>query len=96
MSMHSSHMGKMGMNNTALSADKSGGKLIYKQYCTVCHGPNGKLGISGAKDLSVSTISMEERINQITNGKGLMTPFKNVLNESQIKEVAEYLEALKK
>jgi len=51
------------------------GKLIYKQYCVACHGADGKLAISGAKDLSVSTIDMAERINQITNGKGMMTPY---------------------
>ena len=70
------------------------GKIIYKQYCVACHGADGKLGISDATDLSASTIDMAERINQITNGKGMMTPYKDVLSETQIKDVAEYLDEL--
>lgn len=70
------------------------GKLVYKQYCVACHGADGKLGVSGATDLSKSVVSMEERINQITNGKGMMTPYKDVLSETQIKDVAEYLDEL--
>lgn len=70
------------------------GKLIYKQYCVLCHGVDGKLGLSGAKDLSISEIDMEERINQITNGKGMMTPYKDILTKEQIQSVAEYLDEL--
>lgn len=71
------------------------GQLIYKQYCIICHGADGKLAVSGAKDLSISTISLEERINQVTNGKGLMTPYKDILSEEQIFAVATYLEELR-
>jgi len=72
------------------------GKLIYKQYCVICHGADGTLGVSDATDLSKSNVSMEERIDQITNGKGLMTPYKDILSEEQIKAVADYLDELKK
>lgn len=71
------------------------GALIFKQYCVACHGADGKLGLSGAKDLSISTISMEERIDQVTNGKGFMTPFKSILSEDQIIAVTDYLDELK-
>ena len=84
-----------GSSNAAASASNGKGKLIYKQYCVICHGADGKLGVSEAKDLSASTISLEERINQITNGKGLMTPYKDILSEDQILAVAEYLDELK-
>ena len=77
------------------AASNRKGRLIYKQYCVICHGSDGKLGVSDAKDLSVSTISMEERIDQITNGKGLMTPYKDILSEEQIQSVAAYLDELK-
>ena len=71
------------------------GKLIFKQYCIVCHGADGKLAVSGAKDLSVSTLSKEERILQVTNGKGLMTPYKDILSAEQIANVVDYLEELR-
>lgn len=71
------------------------GQLIFKQYCVICHGADGKLAISGAKDLSISVLSKEERINQVTNGKGLMTPYKDILSADQIEAVVEYLEELR-
>lgn len=80
----------------AVTTGNKKGKLVYKQYCVICHGADGKLAVSGAKDLSVSVLTMEESIDQITNGKGLMTPYKDILSASQIKSVAEYLEELKK
>ena len=46
--------------------------------------------------VSISTITLEERITQVTNGKGLMTPFKEILTEAEIKAVAEYTLSLKK
>ncbi len=79
---------------TKPAATNRKGKLVYKQYCQLCHGADGKLALSGAKDLSVSEIDMEERINQITNGKGLMTPYKDILSKEQIEAVAEYLDEL--
>ena len=83
-------------SDAAKPASNRKGKLIYKQYCQLCHGADGKLALSGAKDLSISTIDMAERINQITNGKGLMTPYKDILSEEQIEAVAEYVGELRK
>jgi len=72
------------------------GKKIFDTYCILCHGADGKLGLNGSKDLTISILTPEERINQITNGKGLMTPFKEILTEAEIKAVASYTETLKK
>lgn len=72
------------------------GKKTFETYCILCHGVDGKLGLNGSKDLSISTITTEERIAQVTNGKGLMTPFKEILTEAEIKAVVEYTESLKK
>ena len=85
-----------GSNKNAKATAKGNrkGKIIYKQYCVACHGADGKMALNGAKDLSISEIDMKERINQITNGKGMMTPYKDILSEEQIKNVAEYLDEL--
>ena len=66
------------------------GMAIFRQYCVTCHGADGKLGLNGAKDLSVSTLTLEERINVVTNGRKVMTPFNEVLSPEEIKAVAEY------
>lgn len=72
------------------------GKKIYKANCVTCHGMDGTLGINGSKDLSKTELDLEERIALITNGKGVMTPFSNLLSEDKIKAVAEYTLTLKK
>ena len=48
------------------------GKKIYKQNCMLCHGADGSLGANGSKDLSQSTLSLDERKAIIKNGKGKM------------------------
>lgn len=70
------------------------GKKIFDTYCILCHGADGKLGLNGSKDLTISTLKTEERIAQVTNGKGLMTPFKEILTEAEIKAVVGYTETL--
>jgi mono/diheme cytochrome c family protein len=70
------------------------GAAIFRQYCVTCHGADGKLGLNGAKDLSASILTPEERINIITYGKKIMTPFNEVLTPEEIKAVAEYTQKL--
>ncbi|MBK8517467.1 MAG: cytochrome c [Saprospiraceae bacterium] len=66
------------------------GAKIFKQSCELCHGPDGKLGANGSKDLSASELDLDARIAMVTKGKGLMTPFENILSLEEIKAVAEY------
>jgi mono/diheme cytochrome c family protein len=72
------------------------GEVIYTSLCVVCHGPDGKLMLNGAKDLSVSKLSDEEIITMVKNGKGLMTPFKDQLDEKQLQSVMLYVKSLRK
>jgi cytochrome c6 len=82
---------------------KSGGKknaaadgaVIFKKYCILCHGVDGKLGLNGAKDLTLSKLSEAERMVIVTNGRNTMTPFKGVLSEEEIKAVVAYTLTLK-
>lgn len=66
------------------------GKRIFKKNCIICHGLYGDMEVNGAKNLNLSILTLEERIKIITNGKGLMTPFKSKLTEKQIEAVAQY------
>ena len=71
------------------------GLAVYNDYCKVCHGDDGKLKLSGASDLSLSELPLEGRINLLNNGGQVMPPFKEVLTEQQIADVADYIENLK-
>ena len=75
---------------------KYDGKKIFQKNCVQCHGVYGNSEINGAKNLQVSQLSHDERIHIITNGKGVMTPYKDVLKPAQIEAVAEYTQSLKK
>lgn len=77
------------------TADIHPGKTVYKTYCVACHGPDGKLMLNEAPDLSVSKMTMEERLENIRKGGSMMPAFAEVLSEEQIEAVAEYLDELK-
>ena len=66
------------------------GKNVFKTYCILCHGADGKLGLNGAMDMTQSILTLDERIQVITNGRNTMAPYKGVLDEDEIKAVAEY------
>ena len=71
------------------------GKSVYKMYCIACHGPDGKLMLNEAPDLSVSKMTLEERLENIRKGGSMMPAFSEVLSEQQIQDVADYLDELK-
>jgi cytochrome c553 len=74
------------------------GKALYENNCASCHGVDGKMGNSGAKDLSESTLTDQETINAILYGneKG-MPPFKDQLgSEENITLLLAYVKSLRK
>jgi len=72
------------------------GKKIYKQNCMLCHGADGSLGANGSKDLSQSTLSLDERKAIIKNGKGKMVGLGSLLSEEEIAAVAAFTYQLRK
>lgn len=72
------------------------GKKIYKQYCVTCHGLYGDMGASGALNLQESILTPAEREVVIAKGRGVMTPFENLLDADEITAVATYTMELKK
>lgn len=71
------------------------GKRIFDLNCKICHGVDGTLGLNGAKDLTISPLSLDEMVLVITKGRNTMTPFENVLSAQEITEVANYVNSLK-
>lgn len=76
--------------------DAAEGAVIFKKSCVLCHGADGKLGLNGAKDLTASLLTLEERMNLIRKGKNTMTPFEGILSPEQIEAVARYTLTMKK
>jgi len=73
-----------------------GGAELFNANCALCHGRKGDLGMNGAKDLTVSTLSRPEMIALVSNGKGVMMPYKNVLTPKQIEQVVDHARTLRK
>jgi quinohemoprotein ethanol dehydrogenase len=68
------------------------GKEVFAENCSVCHGATGKGG-NGGPDLTTMPKAKEQKgaEEQVTNGGGGMPPFKGVLSEEEIKNVAAYV-----
>ena len=77
-------------------ANVNEGKEIYEKYCVACHGKNGELALNGAKKFPESTLGVEERVLVISNGRNMMTPFKEILTKEEIDAVAAYTMILSK
>ena len=71
-------------------------KAIYTQVCETCHGPDGTKGLGGAANLKVSKLSLQDRINVVENGRGLMPGFGGQLTEQEAEALATYTMTLKK
>jgi mono/diheme cytochrome c family protein len=71
---------------TAASLD---GKEIYQATCIACHGADGKAGLSGATDLSISAMDTEGVLSVIQKGKGTMA--KVEMSDEQAAAVAAYV-----
>lgn len=77
------------------------GEKIFTDNCIKCHGVDGKKKYNGAKDLSISVLSLDERIKIISSAQSISDMFHeprfvDVLSENEIKEVAEYIVTLRK
>ena len=72
------------------------GESLYILNCASCHGEDGKLGSSGAKDLSVSKLSDQQIEQIIRKGKNAMPSQEAVLEtDENIKLVIEHVKTLK-
>ncbi|MFQ3575498.1 MAG: SirB2 family protein [Cytophagales bacterium] len=70
------------------------GKSVYNVACVSCHGNEGDAMVGGAKNLKISKLTVEEKLNIVKNGKGLMMAYKNQLSEQDIEAVVAYVETL--
>ncbi len=72
------------------------GAQLYTDNCVVCHGQDGKAGMSGATDLATSVLSHENTVAVITNGRNGMRAFSNQFTKEEIDAIAKHVETLRK
>ncbi len=91
--------GSSGSKNDALPSEspEEKGENLYILNCASCHGEDGKLGSSGAKDLSVSKLNDKQIEQIIRKGKNAMPSQEAILEtDENIKLVIEHLKTLRK
>lgn len=72
-------------------------KALYFDNCASCHGVDGKLGISGASDLSSSKLSVDEVVSILEKGRKNMPAMKEILGgDETVAKVSEYTLELRK
>tara|TARA_X000000950_G_scaffold281220_1_gene377412 strand:+ start:526 stop:870 length:345 start_codon:yes stop_codon:yes gene_type:complete len=79
-------------DGTAPQVSEVQARSLYTRKCSLCHGDDGKLMASKSPDLSLSTMTLAERVALITYGKGTMPAQKGALNKAEITAVAKYIE----
>ena len=91
--------GSGGSKNDALPSEtpEEKGESLYVLNCASCHGEDGKLGSSGAKDLSITKLSDDEIEQIIRKGKNAMPSQEAILEtDENIKLVIKHVKTLKK
>ena len=73
------------------------GMQLYSENCVICHGNDGKAGISGASDLSISQLEEDSIQYYILKGKKSMPPFSFLFEEDKeaLNRVVEHVESLR-
>lgn len=84
------------IDTTTIADPIAAGKMIYVNKCAQCHGEIGNGGVSGAKDLSLTQLTDDEKKLLIRNGKNAMPGFKeDVLTDADVDAVVQYVNTLK-
>ena len=82
------------------------GKTLYKTYCSVCHGESGAGDGVGATSLNPKPANYTSSKVQaqtdgaifwkLSEGKGAMAAYKNILSEEQRWQLVNYIRTFKK
>ena len=73
------------------------GASLYTLNCANCHGEDGKLGASGAKDLSTSHLTDAQIKKILQKGKNAMPPLSTILETADNMEfVIQHIKTLRK
>ena len=64
--------------------------------CTArCATARSRLGLSGAKDLTLSVLTRDEVTTVVAGGKGMMVGYRNVLKPGELDAVVDHVMALR-
>jgi mono/diheme cytochrome c family protein len=76
---------------TTTTAPLNGG-AIFAANCVICHGENGEGGYGA--NLQLSSLTRRQIITTVTNGRGAMESFADLLTPAEIEAVAKFVKRL--
>jgi hypothetical protein len=76
--------------DTGVQIAATDGKALYEKNCSSCHGSDGKLGLAGALDLSVTKLDGNSIADIIQHGRGAMSPIAVTVEEAR--SISDYVE----
>lgn len=86
-----------GTSSSSVEDESRSGQLIYERHCETCHGPDGKQGTAGAKDLSISKLDSTAIVNLLKNGKnGMPRQMQNIESDEELNNLLDHINALRK
>ncbi len=71
------------------------GKALYNTQCVLCHGENGELQMSGAKNLTQSKMILDQVVERVQKGKLTMPPYEDDFSSHEIDAISEYVMTLR-
>ena len=87
--------GSTGDTGGSTAPDPAAGETLYSDNCALCHGDDGKLGLTGASDLTVAvpTLTDDEIANIVQNGetKSGFTMQPVAISDSEMPDLLAYL-----
>ena len=70
---------------------------LFEIHCSNCHGMTGKLGNSGAKDLTKSLFTVAQIKEIVSEGKNAMPPLGELIaNPAEMDSIVRYVLSLRK
>ena len=71
------------------------GKALFTAQCAVCHGADGTLELSGAKNLQESVVADNYIVDIINNGKNTMPKMRGLYTKDEMKALTAYIKSLR-
>jgi mono/diheme cytochrome c family protein len=72
------------------NANAAAGAALFAQYCSQCHGQDGKSSHSGAPDITTIN-SPRTVISMLLNGRNGMPSFAKILKPDEIRDVSAFV-----
>ena len=79
-----------------LPYENNNGKKLFEKKCVRCHGTDGTRGLIGAKNLQKTTLTDEQYLYVVSNGRKVMPSWKNKLSTDEINQIITYIKTLRK